>query len=269
MKLFSKKSEADTLHTLDEKEIQKRLYGRYHRETTVPVHHFNSNVNAAYPKLEIKAPSKAVPLSTRFNDFLMRLKGPFSSFFNTFPWKLAGIVSAGLVISIVLFQALSFWLSRLKEVSLDHSRNVTAHASKTRHVANTKPEDTKERLQKAQVPKKSRTTESATLGSIATTFQSPLSLAKPIEVTLKKKYYSVQICTYQREQDAKQLTEELKDSNLSAFYLRIPSSQQQMPHFVVFLGKEETYAGAGARLKDFQKTQHFQKFPDSFVRSVS
>ncbi len=268
MKLFSRKPEADTLRTLDEKEIQKRLYGRYHRDSTVPTNSSNSNVNVTYPKLEIKVPSKSVSISTRVKDVLTHLQNSFSSVLKTFPWKLAGIVSVAFIISIVSFKALSFWLSRSKETS-HHPRSIT-HVSKSAHgvyPAIVKPREVKKELVKTEAPKKP-VTKSTISAPIATSI-SPLSPATPTEETRRKKYYSVQICTYQREQDAKQLTEELKNSGLPAFYLRTLSAQQQIPHYVVFLGKEETYAGASTYLKDFRRTQHFQKFPDSFIRSIS
>ena len=86
--------------------------------------------------------------------------------------------------------------------------------------------------------------------------------------TAKKSFYAVQICTYQKESDAKSLSQELKNSNFSAFYLKMQGSQNKNPYFVVFLGKDESYAGANQELKQFRNSEQYQRFPDAFIRSI-
>ena len=93
----------------------------------------------------------------------------------------------------------------------------------------------------------------------------PPAQDKPLSEASKKAYYAVQICTYQKETDAKALEEELKRSNFSAFSLRM---QGKIPYYVVFIGKDESYAGANEKLKEFRASDQYQKFPDAFIRSI-
>jgi len=270
VKLFSKKSESEILRTLDEKEIQKRLYGKYHREEVPSSPNNHSNVTATLPRLEIPKVSKPVPFSERLKSFFAYVQDLFSPFLKAFPWRFTGIVIGGLVLAVFLLQGLSFWFSKMK--STPHYTRHIARATKGERAirkVNVKPVEPKKETFRSEAPKKK--VESRTESSAVLPIAIPAPPLSPVqaEESLKKKYYSVQVCTYQREQDAQQLTEELKRMGLPAFYLRFLSSQQQIPHYVVFLGKEETYSGANARLKEFRKTQQFQKFPDSFIRSVS
>ena len=269
MKLFSKKTETDNLHTLNEKEIQKRLYGKYHREGNSNPGIGRSGSGAMPPQLEIPEVSRPFSFSNQLKNSLAQTRNFLFVFVKKIRWKFLATVTAALIVAVILFQVFSFLFTKIKTLPKPfHFSSKVSHLNKraaahkvTPRSAEPKKEAAAVKAIAAEMPQKAMPVPSVIVPS------SPLSLPKPPEA-LKKRYYSVQICTYQREQDAKQLVEELKNADLPAFHLRILSSQQPFPHYVVFLGKEKTYADANVLLREFRKTQHFQKFPDSFVRSI-
>ena len=247
MKFTLKKTETGSLHPLNEKEIQKRLYGRYHRDDTTSA--ADPNCNSTLPKAEIRNTSRpSFSLTVWFANFTGRLQGLFLKFGRKFPWKFSVIVTGSLIVSVVLLQALSAWFGKVRINSQTPSEPVV------------------NKLVSASPIKKS-------IEVAAPPSLSAAPAARPAATTVdkgvqRKRYYAVQVCTYERETDAQQLTNELKGLNFPAFHLRFPSSQQGLTHYVVFLGKEETYATANAKLNEFRKTKDFQRFPDSFIRSI-
>ena len=257
------------MHTLDEKEIQKRLYGKYHRETGSSVHN-TSNPNATLPRLEIPKVSKPPFFSESFKSTFASAWNSFFVFLKKIPWRFTAIIVGGLILAIALLQGLSFWFAKMK--AAPHRIHHAAHVVKSEHLVrktSVKAIEAKKETVRVETLKKKIEPRTEPVAALPIAIPAPpLSPAQAGE-TIKKRYYSVQICTYQREQDAQQLTDELKNMSFHAFYLRILSSQQQIPHYVVFLGKEDTYSEASARLKEFRKTQQFQKFSDSFIRSIS
>lgn len=255
MKITLKKVERESLHTLNEKEIQQRLYGRYHRDGAAPVK--GSSQNLLSPKFETNEPSKSFSFTNWLQNFMNYTQSLFSGFRQKFPWKFAAIITGLLVAVIILFQFLSVWFGKVE-------------------TASTIPPKVKMALSNDVLKVPTGTRQSATK-KIETVTPAPSEVFSAHLVTTnkmneaqapKKRYYTVQVCTYERESDAQQLTHELKSLNFPAFYLPLPSLQQRITHYVVFLGKEETYAGANTKLNEFRKTEDFQKFPDSFIRSL-
>ena len=270
MKLFAKKPETDDLHSLNEKEIQKRLYGKYHREGNSNPNIGRSSVNTTGTPLEIPEVSRAHSFSSQTKSLLVRAGSSLFVFLKKVPWKLLGIVSAALIATVVAFQVFSFLFAKIKTLPKPVGRSLSiSHLSKPAAPHKIAPRilESKKEVTVRETPKVEAVAQKMVFSQSAIRSDSPLSLPKQIE-TARKKYYTIQICTYQREHDARQLTEELKNADLPAYYLKILSSQQQIPHYVVFLSKEDTYAEASARLREFRKTQQFQKFSDSFVRSL-
>ncbi|MBI4372979.1 MAG: SPOR domain-containing protein [Candidatus Omnitrophica bacterium] len=246
MKLFEKKINGESLQTLDEKEIQKRLYGRYHLETASKAAVSKAH-HSKIPSLELpKTLKPSVPSASFIKGFASQIQGAFVSGIKKFPWALAGIVLAALTLSIISLQILSIWFGTVRESAPEKN---TVRESKI-EVSSSKP-----------VPAGSS---SALSSATVTERERPT----PISALPQKRYYAVQVCTYQKESDAVRLTDELKNENFDAFYLRMASSQQRQPHYVVFLGKEETYAATNSKLNAFKKSRYFQQFSDSYIRSI-
>ncbi|MBI4357871.1 MAG: SPOR domain-containing protein [Candidatus Omnitrophica bacterium] len=226
---------------MNEQEIQKRLYGRYHRDSASSVKNLTNST--APHQVKVVAPEESIS----FSDWLRaHVRAPLRQFLQRIPWKFAAIVTITLIAMIVGLQMISFWFGQLKAAS--DAREISPRA------------DVQVKKETAEVRVETKRP--------AASLASPASMVAISQETPKKKYYAVQVCTYQREQDALQLIEELKNSRFPAFYVRLPSRQQKTLYYVVFLGKEETYQAASAKLKEFRKTQIFQRFSDSFIRSI-
>ncbi|GEM_PF-4051471 len=248
MKVFLKKPSVDSLHSLNEEEIQKKLYGTYHKNT--------SSINTGGSTFTRPAVAsftgekRPQPAAFHFN-FWPPVKSSFAyltKWLKLFPWKFSILITGLLICSISLFQFLSSSLSHF------HWTN-----KKTEKIVSTQMVDSSPETQSSK---------SVTTKKIDMIQEKTSTVTEKTTEVPKKSYYAVQICTYQKEADAKALTAELKTSKFSAFYERMQSTQNKTPYYVVFLGKDESFAHATSNLKSFRKSEHYQKFPDAFVRSV-
>lgn len=238
-KLFSKKSETETLRSLGEEEIQKKLYGRYHRPELKTSNSRRETATVETP--EIKSLSSSNLLSSGPIKKNVSINWEFvSNALKKFPLKLFATVIGSVAIAIVLFQLMPSWFQK-KETHVSEAVSVTSMP-----IEETVPQKQPEKL-------------SLTQPVLKTTIEkvSPSS----------KKYYAVQVCTYQREEDARRLIKQLEILNFPAFFQKT-SSSSGLSHYIVFLSKEESYAQANSKLSQFRKTKEFETFSDSFIRSL-
>ena len=246
MKFFLKKSSEGSLQSLNEEEIQKKLYGAFHKNTasqsTGVTFNGPKSVPFLCPKLEKSESHLGSSLKICTEKFLKTLK--------SFPWKFSILVVGFIILSIYSFQFLS---GAIQNFSKTFKQQATPVANQSAEKIEIKAE-----IQKVSQVKKIDRSEALSV---------PIQNDKPA-VLSKKTYYAVQICTYQKETDAKTLSNELKRSNFPAFYMRMQGFQNKTPYYVVFLGKNESYAGANDKLKEFRNSDQGQKFPDAFIRSI-
>ncbi len=247
MKFFLKKQSEVSLQSLNEEEIQKKLYGTFHKNTKSQ----NASVTFNTPKQSaFTRPQSSEPLPPSDLDASIKhsidkiLKG-----FQSFPWKFSIVVIGCLIFGIYLLQFLSGAVHQFSKLKPSKQYMISV-AGQSVEKASRKGETSK------AIPVK----KTEQLAVIA-----PVQADKAMIDSPKKSYYAVQICTYQKEADAKALSAELKNLNFSTFYLRM---QGKIPYYVVFLGKDESYAGANEKLKEFRNSEQYQKFPDAFIRSI-
>ncbi len=258
MKLFSKKSNSEPLKALNEREIQERLYGRYHAGS-LKTNAASANT-AVLHKVEVK--SRLEPSSSQPSQKVLpfNFSALFFKFQKRFPWKFSGLLIGSVIGGVFVFQLLSFWMGTLSR----SAQSISASVRKT----------TPSQIQTSaiEVKKKPMAGVKPAEKALPPQTMTPTSEAKPAPPrasdTPKKRYYAVQVCTYFRESDARELAQELTALNFPAFYQHVSSGSQNVHHYLVFLGKEETYSAAEAKLEVFKKTKQFQSFPDSFIRSV-
>lgn len=298
MKFFFKNPPKQPLRPLKEKEIQEYLYGR-HRSRTVPAAgDLETRIKEALPKqpsfqaVSIRprnpacangsAGGTARPKTERF-----ALSGVFTSV----PRPLAGIVAGAFVSAILAVSFISSWLGGIQE------REERKQAERLRAI----PEEREKMIDDSRFLKgerRNRTPESQAAGrsqvsrdtnlemtsgfmvqsepplssSLASgdplTNRTPPAASEAPSASAKKKVYAVQICTYQKEQDALALVDQLKQAHFNSFYRRMASQNNRIPFFVVFLGQRESFSEAQSMLSDFRKTELFKNFSDSFVRSL-
>ncbi|MBI1978052.1 MAG: hypothetical protein HYS55_04805 [Candidatus Omnitrophica bacterium] len=229
---------------LNEEEIQKKLYGRYHKGTGTQKAE-GPRVNVNTQQLVIKTSSQSVPVSTRLKVWVIRITSQMGLLLKKFPWKLFSVVTVLLVLAILGFQHIPNWFLKGKPPLAQAGRMTGGKIS----------------VEPIQSRKASETIDSSSV-----TLTKPEAETRET-TTSKKRYFAVQICTYQREQDARQLTGRLHSMNFPAFYSK-SSSSRGLSHYVVFLSKEESYAQANSKLAQFRRTSEFRKFSDAFIRSL-
>ncbi|PIQ86310.1 MAG: hypothetical protein COV74_05445 [Candidatus Omnitrophica bacterium CG11_big_fil_rev_8_21_14_0_20_45_26] len=86
-----------------------------------------------------------------------------------------------------------------------------------------------------------------------------------------QKSYTIQVCTYVQEADAKMLVEKLETENLPAFYQEsgnTSGASAGRQFYVVFLGKDKGYSEAKERLAAFKKLSVSKDFSDAFIRRL-
>ena len=252
-KLLSKKSEREPSRPLNEREIQERLYGRYHRDTVLvsPDVNIKPPLPQAEPKVKRLNTLNTSSFAQSFKTVFTTCRGLVSSFVRKFPWKFAAWVTVSLVVVIISFQFVSLWFAKIK--SIPKAPKVSVQNEPVVPVA----------VKVDQVK-----TVSAPPAPVSISVSQGQSSQSNAPTAYKKKFYAVQVCTYEREEDARQLTSELQKLNFPAFYRQFLSSHQRIPHYVVFLSQEDTFAEANAKLNEFRKTRHFLTFSDSFIRSL-
>ena len=233
MNLFIKKTSGDSLHSLNEEEIQKKLYGTFHKNTLSQNLSLKPSPSKSVPFIRPKVAEK--PASDLVPQFKLLAQKSVKTI-QSFPWKFS-IVTMGLVfLSIYSFQFISGAFQDFSKART-FQQVTTQNTKALEETVKSDPE--------------------------TSVIQNQKSVVSP-----KKTFYAVQICTYQKESDAKSLARILKDLNFSSFYLRMYGSQNKIPYYVVFIGKNESYAAANEKLKEFRKSDQYQKFPDAFISSI-
>ena len=245
--LLSRKAKENSLGTLDEKQIQERLYGKYHREN-------NSGPTPSVRIGQPPDPKEFVPGEQRNHLFeewkaLRNAWGQaIRQFFNGFPWKAVASIEIALIAAVLIVQSVSQWMS-----------NQRLSGSMREFQTQSKP------IQTLKAPAAAPALKVVSSQRISSSSEPPPPPSLPV---IKQKYYAVQICTYQREKDAEALVKQLQALHFPAFYKRTLSEQERIALFVVFLDRAETYAQAKSQLSEFRKTELFQQFSDSFIRSL-
>lgn len=239
MKFFLKKPSDVSLQSLNEEEIQKKLYGTFHKNTKSHQNSsvtFNTPKQAAFTRPQTSEQTPPSELDANIQQSIDKLLKGFQSF----PWKFSLVVIGCLILGIYSLQFISGALHQFSKLKPSKQYMISATGQSTVKAS-----------RKAEQP--------------AAAVPPPVQADKPLSEASKKAHYAVQICTYQKEADAKALEDELKKSNFSAFSLRM---QGKIPYYVVFIGKNESYAGANEKLKEFRSSDQYQRFPDAFIRSI-
>jgi len=247
VKFFLKKPSEDSLQSLNEEEIQKKLYGTFHKNTKSQNASvtFNTPKQAAFTRPQ---PSEQLPPSD-LDASIKLLVDKILNGFQSFPWKFSILVVGCLIFGIYSLQFLSGAIHQFSKLK-----------PPKQYMISTTGQSVGKASRKVETPKAIPTKKTDQPAVTAPVRADRTPIDSP-----KKAYYAVQICTYQKEADAKALSTELKNSNFSAFYLRM---QGKIPYYVVFLGKNESYSGANEKLKEFRSSEQYQKFPDAFIRSI-
>lgn len=88
------------------------------------------------------------------------------------------------------------------------------------------------------------------------------------ELTLSKKYFSIQVCVAQSENGAQGVVRRLSESGLPAF-LDPGTSRRGGKLYRVMVGKFEDFKEAKAKLETFKKKSVMEPYQDSFIRNLS
>jgi len=266
--LLFKKEKPDQSHVLGEKEIQERLYGNYHRPeraksvatTERPRESFN-NSSQSVTQAPVPVAEPKVPFGERVRSAWTKFEPGLESFLKSFPWKFAAMVIGGLVAVILFFQGVTYvfegashWLEERRESSEARLAEKEAIAERADKEAARAAEE-RDAIEEARV---------SSAGDASMSELPPVGTP----TTVSAKSYGVQVCTYQRENDARRLVAQLKNSNFDAFYRESRSRALGIPFFEVFLGRANSYQIAKDHLATFKQSNLHTDFQDSFIRSL-
>lgn len=242
---------------LDEKQIQEKLYGQY-RKGTIPAASKTDSVQLI-PALESQPKPVQNMWVPAFKSGWSRFALTVIRFFKPIPWPALSIVLISFVASAVLFQAVLFLVEKVRTIDWNASKRMTAVSFvETEKSLVLPPVQTSPSVKAKLSGAASGVVNSPAIPQTSSTSQ--ISAAKP-------KRYAVQVCTYEREEDAVQLVQRLNQLNFVPFYRKTISRQQKV-FYLVFLGSAATYEEARLQLSAFKKTQTSQQFRDAFVRSI-
>ena len=233
---------------LDEKQIQEKLYGQYRKGTL-------SSVNKASsvqltPQFETSSADRVTSPLTFFKRFWQGSVALSIRISKIIPWQVVSIVAGSLIASAILFQAILFVIDKARTIEWKKGKQqiVSSPVGSNRFAAVGQPAAGK--VQLASKPEKITIVPAATQTSAA-----------------KQKKFAVQVCTYEREDDAAQLVKQLSNLNFSPFYQKSVGKQDRTL-YVVFLGSSPTYEEAKLQLDAFKRMPVSQQFQDAFIRSV-
>lgn len=300
---FSKnKAKSESLKTLNEKEIQARLYGQYRGDLKIksPVlpekkQTNNNSTGFALPRAVPSTASKSVAIETpkpigrpplgkptsQASGFSyppsIRKSPGLSRRFQT--WLLANLRLAALIgicavgITSIALAALVFrdrFPQSLKrgatpsasdQIQANQSAEQPASTQLSGSVAARDAESAQKLASKASAGQVK-----PAAGGTRQTDDTPPSAKPP---TAAHSFYSVQICTYYTEDDAKRLVEKMRGLGLSGFYQSVPNRSGSQQLFYVMLGRDVNYFDAQARLEQFKKMPIAEDFRDAYVRKLT
>jgi len=253
VKLFSKQPSEKPLRTLHEREIQERLYGSYRAGTSPSGGSFGHPPDASQVGTSRLAEPRVWLFWLRF--VYSWLQGPVTRVLKSFPFGTAGALASLVVLSIISFQIGSKWFGGTRAPSEGVTVHQEAPALSPSVPADLVEDEGVRALSAASTLPPQEGTGAVTLA------QDKVPVFVP-----NLKTYAVQVCTYERERDATRLTKQLAQMKFEAFYLPMRSGRERRSYYVVFLGREGTYASAQSRLKQFTGTEIFGDFSDAFIR---
>ncbi len=259
MNLLSQKSKEDSLNTLDEKQIQERLYGKYHK----------GNNSASVPSRIIPPPAltpkksipnkKKIDVAGEWKALAHAWAQAFRRYGANFPWKMAGSLGIILIAAVLIVQSVGGWLADRKfQGFVLHTQEISPSSE---------PSET---LPSVSIPAQKVASPQAPPASHRGDMPAanPPAAKQSSETAAKQRFYAVQVCTYQRIRDAQELVKQLQTLHFSAFYKQSFSQAERIPLYVVFLDRVPSYGQAKTQLAEFRKTELFQKFSDSFIQSL-
>ena len=139
-----------------------------------------------------------------------------------------------------------------------HSLNATPHAaSQNINTDKVASEITASSRQNVEMSEAKKTTTERSMVNIRDV------VIKPVRT---ERFFSIQICTYRAESDAKKLVGRLEGFNLPAFYTVVPGRQGEGKFYIVFVGKDESYSETNTRLSKFKQLPVSHEFPDAYIR---
>ncbi len=273
------RSKEDEMTPLDEKQIQERLYGKYHKEAVKPSAGIpplkkndgkqDSNIASDAPKIGEK--------SSGGEGMGLPSMGSFMAFLSHVPWKFIGALAGAFVTTLLLVHLISSFVSRVKPEPSDIPAPktqkpvvVTPMPGSGRISASTPSRQiaVKEQLTTpAPVVPRPVKTETTASQQITAPVASPAPVPPAAsEDATRGRFYGVQVCTYQRKADAETLVNDLNQKGFNSFFREVPG--QQRSFFVVFLNRSKTYAEAQSVLAKFKAHEASSEFRDAFIRSI-
>lgn len=255
------KKERALLRPLTEKEIRQKLYGGYQEEfpsrvgteTEVleppkkarsfiipPIR--KSSVSFPWRKVAAEVASKIVTLSGKTFQFLLR--------FSQLSVKQVG-TGWGLSVLIAVFLFASVY-------ALNEYR---AKAMKTARVSTGLTSTGQRGFRRSLLSKREPRVSMETAP-----LEAPPTKEIP-PITSLKKPFVIQVCIYNREEDAKNLAEQIAQSQFPAFLQPFHRSNAKTL-YPVFIGRFETFSEAQSELEQFRKKPIARDFSDSFVRTL-
>jgi hypothetical protein len=255
----------DQPKVLNEKEIQEKLYGHYRKGTVPKKTSVQQGVSAQ--KLELLPPvAEKIRVTEQLHDGWRVMVRVSRETAEKIPWRFMSVVAGVLLCSFFVFQFASTFMEHTNLNGLSQKRLSVIQRAEVKAKQSPVTNALENPLSyNAALPEVVDTDESALSMQIAEREQTDLFSNNTASLI---RMYAVQVCTYQREDDAARLTGELKTFNFDAFYKAMQSRGRRLPYYVVFLGQDENFAGAQALLKEFKNTSLFSDFSDSFIRSL-
>ncbi len=303
---FRKKSKEQSSRTLNEKEIQEKLYGQYHKqnhnthvlEVEPPQQTFSrptfNHIKIEEKEPEITFPKLVEPPSDKLHS-VNASKTPARSTNQRFGKSGEAPQTAGWshmiqrlsrrnILLIVAFGVCAAFAWQLpwqnlfshSQPKIDSSNQLSKAATISQQrvvlapgdVTNAKSLVTVKKTNEGLPVEKQRTVRSEQ-NQVANLDQGRGKPPQSAIPEIAERVFAIQICTYRQEDGAKNLTQRLKALKLPVYYQGFPAITNETPRFyIVLLGKYETYSEAQGNLTQFKSLPIAKEFSDAYIRRL-
>ena len=300
--VFRKKRSSSSVKPLNEKEIQKKLYGHYHKEVssiqvleeetprkfTGPAAPSAAKLEEKtapfdFPKLPENSVAKSHVLANSFSrpqsvDSKKRIEQSrinlvswFRSLTSARSWRTTGIVIAICIVVVIFVGIPRNGSVSKREISQKQAAPSSTAETINSNINHTPPQSTT--VQKT--PAGAQTTVSSERAQIILKQDSDSAAQFPPQGVSRHggagdKIFAIQVCTYRSVSDAQNLVERLQVLKLPVYYQGFPSEDgTTTPKFyIVLLGKYTTYNEAQNKLTEFKSLPTAKEFSDAYIRRL-
>lgn len=279
MFLFLKKKREESLRPLTEREIQEKLYGHFtakpsRDETHAAMAEEESGVSQLFTPPSAQQHPKEVPSSQSVSVGLGKPASFSKPLGQRWEEQFSGDGFPKLSVPKILRMKKPRWIEKMESIPLSRVAVsffalvliIVSLRALAQAVFNISPGIKIKAFPVRNVEKPVSLSTAAEQKPVNLSVSEVATISKTSAPVIPKKFYTIQLITYDGAVPTQNLVERLREKNLDAFSKSAKTSRGK-ERYQVFLGRFTAYDQAQAQLARYRSLNLLAEFPDSFVRS--